>query len=222
MRVLLAMIMLSTLIVPINIGMAQQQSGTGRDIVRPPRAATKPVDSYREGLRARAEGRCNDAIILLVPIARRGIGFEHAQHALGLCLMEEAGLQKLPYSEHRLIGKRRLTDSPGFQRGLDWVVQAANAGDFEAQASLIHLFNIGLGASNEPVEGAKWGHLYLTNPKRLGLGAPNTAHDAITHLQNSISHNDWLRGKERARIWTPSYHIAQPVKKSDTRSTIAR
>lgn len=212
------------------------------------REATSP-DPYHEGVKARIEGRCRDTIRLLVPIARRGLGFERAQHTLGLCLIEETGImlttdkiisasqiqngttaatvdllpRAMPSLEKPQVKPAEILKNPGFQRGVDWIVTAANAGDFKAQASLIALFNIGLGVSTDSIEAAKWVHLYLTNPKRLTFGAPIAAANAINTLQAATHPDDWLRGKERARNWTPTYLVAPPPKKGDNKPrTITR
>ena len=65
------------------------------------------------------------------------------------------------------------------------------------------------GPDRDPVEAAKWAHLYLTNPTRLNLGAPVLAQGAIDALEVRLDRETWLAGKERARTGHRFFHRPQ-------------
>ncbi|MEC8094393.1 MAG: hypothetical protein VX103_02440, partial [Pseudomonadota bacterium] len=79
---------------------------------------------------------------------------------------------------------------------------------FKAQGILIALYAANLGPDRNPIEAAKWAHLYLTNPTRLNLGAPVLAQGAIDALEVRLDRETWLAGKERARTWIPVFPSA--------------
>ena len=180
-----------------------QRAPSGSDEVRKRRAAMQANrNPYWDGFILKHEGNCLEAIGKLQPIAKRGFGYEHAQTALGECYLDKAGLSgdggKPPKRE-------AIIDNPDFNYGLKWIGYAAKAGHFEAQAVMVNLYAVGLGPNEDNLEASKWAHLYLTNPQRLNLGAPVVINDALDDLQARMSKEDWLLGKERARVWTPVY-----------------
>jgi len=157
---------------------------------------------YWRGFILRQAGQCEEAVMQLKPLAIRGQGYENAQLALGLCLMEMAGLPKAatpPPARATMFAKAQ------FREGLAWVTQAANAGAFSAQAAMLALYAANLGPDRNAQQAAMWVHLYLTNPMRLHLGAPVDANATIQQLKKTIPQKDWLAGKELARIWVPHY-----------------
>lgn len=173
------------------------------DEVRQRRAAKLASHNpYWDGFILKHEGNCLEAIGKLQPIAKRGFGYEHAQTALGECYLDKAGLSGEGGKPPR---RKAIIDDRDFKYGLKWIGEAANAGHFEAQAVMVNLYAVGLGPDEDNLEAAKWAHLYLTNPQRLNLGAPIVVKDALGDLQARMSKDDWLLGKERARIWVPVY-----------------
>lgn len=189
---------------------AAQRSSSGVDEVRKRRVASQANrNPYWDGFILKHEGNCLEAIGKLQPIAKRGFGYEHAQTALGECYLDKAGLNghggKPP-------SRNDIFDNRDFKHGLKWISNAANAGHFEAQAVMINLYSVGLGPDEDNLEAAKWAHLYLTNPQRLNLGAPIVVGDALGDLQARMSKDDWLLGKERARIWVPVYQKPEKAK----------
>jgi hypothetical protein len=75
---------------------------------------------------------------------------------------------------------------------------------------MVSLYAAGLGPDDDIIEGAKWAHLYLTNPSRLNLGAPIAAFVSIDQIRESMDKTSWLIGKERARDWVPLYDKKTP------------
>ena len=98
-----------------------------------------------------------------------------------------------------------VSDQAMLAEGLQWLLMAANSGDFKAQGILVELYVVKQGPNADPIDGAKWAHLYLTNPSRLTIGAPVFIAHVIDNLQSQITTNEWLLGKERARLWTPRF-----------------
>lgn len=157
---------------------------------------------YWKGFILRQAGQCEEAILQLKPLAIRGQGYENAQLALGLCLMEMAGL---PPKATQPPPRTTMFAKTQFREGLAWVTQAANAGAFSAQAAMLALYAANLGPNQDAQQAAMWVHLYLTNPMRLHLGAPVDATATIQQLKKTIPQKDWLAGKELARVWVPHY-----------------
>ena len=199
-------IALGLLLVSIETSSAQNRQ-SGVEEVRKRRAATQASrNPYWDGFILKHEGNCVEAIGKLQPIAKRGFGYEHAQTALGECYLDKAGLSG---DGGKPPSREEMIRNGDFKFGLKWIVGAANAGHFEAQAVIINLYAVGLGPNEDNLEAAKWAHLYLTNPQRLNLGAPIVVSDALRDLQARMSKDDWLLGKERARVWTPTYLVTQ-------------
>ena len=197
-------IALGFLLLSIETSFAQNRQ-SGADEVRKRRAAAQAGHNpYWDGFILKHEGNCGEAIGKLQPIAKRGFGYEHAQTALGECYLDKAGLSGDGGKPPR---REELIRNADFKFGLKWISGAANAGHFEAQAVMINLYAVGLGPTEDNLEAAKWAHLYLTNPQRLNLGAPVVVSDALRDLQTRMSNDDWLLGKERARVWTPTYPV---------------
>ncbi len=190
---------------------AQSQRETPAEILRRRQIESDAQHNpYWDGFALKHAGNCTEAIDKLRPLARRGFGFENAQTALGECHLMLAGLDL----ENNITPHRNdIINKAGFQTGLTWITKAANAGHFEAQGILIELYAVNLAANTDKIEAAKWAHLYLTNPHRLNLGAPAQANAAITMLKENMNRDSWLIGKERARIWVPSYGIAYDKQK---------
>lgn len=192
---------------------AAQRGPSGVDEVRQRRAARAAAHNpYWDGFVLKHEGNCLEAIGKLQPIAKRGFGYEHAQTALGECYLDKAGLSGDGGEPPQ---RKAIFDNRDFKYGLKWIGQAANAGHFEAQAVMVNLYAVGLGPDEDKLEAAKWAHLYLTNPQRLNLGAPVVVSDALASLQAQMGKDDWLIGKERARVWVPVYVEAE---KAETES----
>lgn len=197
-----------------------QRAPNGVDDVRQRRAAMQANrNPYWDGFILKHEGNCLEAIGKLQPIAKRGFGFEHAQTALGECYLDKAGLSG---DGGKPPSRADIFDDRDFKYGLKWIGSAANAGHFEAQAVMVNLYAVGLGPDEDNLEAAKWAHLYLTNPKRLNLGAPIVVTDALGDLQARMSKDDWLLGKERARIWTPVYSEAETPDAEDEKKGDAK
>lgn len=173
---------------------------------------------YWEGFKLKHADKCEEALEKLIPLAHQGYGFEDAQHATGLCKLRLAGLKASPVTKKE---RQNLIQDVNFRQGIEWILRAANAGHFKAQASLVSLHADYLippsdGASNPQekvnekthdmhVNGAMWAHLYLTNPLRLQIGAPIIGEKKLKKLENNMTKNQWLLGKELARNWFPVY-----------------
>lgn len=173
---------------------------------RPPKAPSYYSAPYWEGFKLKQEGKCDEALEKLLPIARQGHGFEDAQLATGLCMLRVAGLKISTTPE---TPPQNIMDDVTFKKGFNWILKAANAGNFQAQASLVSLYADNLvpeaNMRNSNVIGAMWAHLYLTNPLRLQIGAPLIEEKQLKNLENKMTKNQWLSGKELARNWIPVY-----------------
>ncbi len=161
-----------------------------------------PLASYWEGFELKNEGDCEAAVERLKPLAMNGRGFESAQHAFGLCLMSLGGL---PSERGAAINVENIASSSSFQDGKAWILRAAQAGNFQAQRTLLSLYAVNLGPDNNPVEIGKWLRLYDVNPLRLTLGVIEQSDGLQQHLNSSITLAERLDGKELARNWTPTY-----------------
>ena len=161
-----------------------------------------PQAAYWEGFELKNEGDCEGAIERLKPIAMNGRGFESAQHALGLCLMSVGGL---PSEQGATFDVETVASSHSFEDGKTWVLRAAEAGQFQAQRTLLSLYAVGLGPDKNPIEVGKWLRLYDVNPLRLTLGVIEQSDGLRQYLASSITLSERLEGKELARNWTPSY-----------------
>ncbi len=163
-------------------------------------------DKYWDGFYLRSIGDCKGAIKALSPLANLGHGYEDAQLAMGQCMIELSGVAEdanMPSTSDQ--ERQAYFAKPLFQNGLNWVNKAANAGSFTAQAYLIRLHLINLAPTQNPIEAAKWAHLYLKNPARLSLGAPVQAQADIMQLEKSLRLRDWLAGQNIAREWVPVF-----------------
>jgi hypothetical protein len=163
-------------LVSLDVAEAQIPREEPTDNVRR-RAAEKLLarNPYWDGFRLKHQGDCAGAIELLRPLAKGGRGFEDAQVALGECLVQQAGIVNLADAASRM------------------------------QGILVELYVVKQGPNADPIDGAKWAHLYLTNPNRLTIGAPVFIAHVIDNLQSQITTDEWLLGKERARVWTPRF-----------------
>jgi len=189
----------------ITLAQAQIEQKTPAEVVRE-RALEKRLskDPYWDGFAHKEMGDCPTAVELLRPIARRGHGYEDAQVALAECLLVEAGIDDL--AGHAIRGQAIAPSKPDtFNEALKFLQIAADTGSYKAQAKIVELYTIKAVPNATQVEAAKWAHLYLTNPQRLTLGAPSTIAPVIDYLQASMSRDDWLSGKEMARLWVPTF-----------------
>ena len=183
--------------------MAQAQLETTDENVRRRQAERQQQHSpYWDGFILKHQGNCTEAIEKLKPLANRGLGFEDAQTALGECYLQLAGLDVAGDSAP---DRQETFEKQKFKTALEWIGKAARAGHFGAQAIMVSLYAAGLGPDDDIIEGAKWAHLYLTNPSRLNLGAPIAAVVSIDQIRESMDKTSWLIGKERARDWVPLY-----------------
>jgi hypothetical protein len=188
--------------------LAQSRAETPSDNVRRRQAENDSKRSpYWDGFILKHQGNCVEAITKLAPLANRGFGYEDAQTALGECHLQLAGLD---VSGGTAPTREAMFAAPDFTTGLKWIGKAARAGHFEAQAIMVSLYAAGLGPNEDVIEGAKWAHLYLTNPSRLNLGAPIMAVVSIDQLRASMDRTSWLIGKQRARDWVPLYDDKPP------------
>lgn len=185
-----------------NPAFAQNRQSSADDVRQRRAAQQANRNPYWDGFILKHEGNCLEAIGKLQPIAKRGFGFEDAQTALGECYLDKAGLSGNGGTPPT---RGALADNRDFKYGLKWISNAANAGHFGAQAVMVNLYAVGLGPDEDNLEAAKWAHLYLTNPQRLNLGAPVVVADSLAILQGQMAKDEWLLGKERARIWVPVY-----------------
>lgn len=192
----------------IEPALAQSRAETPSDNVRRRQAENDSKRSpYWDGFILKHQGNCVEAITKLAPLANRGFGYEDAQTALGECHLQLAGLD---VSGGTAPTREAMFAAPDFTTGLKWIGKAARAGHFEAQAIMVSLYAAGLGPNEDVIEGAKWAHLYLTNPSRLNLGAPIMAVVSIDQLRASMDRTSWLIGKQRARDWVPLYDDKPP------------
>jgi hypothetical protein len=192
----------------IEPALAQSRAETPSDNVRRRQAENDSKRSpYWDGFILKHQGNCVEAITKLAPLANRGFGYEDAQTALGECHLQLAGLD---VSGGTPPTREAMFAAPDFTTGLKWIGKAARAGHFEAQAIMVSLYAAGLGPNEDVIEGAKWAHLYLTNPSRLNLGAPIMAVVSIDQLRASMDRTSWLIGKQRARDWVPLYDDKPP------------
>ena len=172
----------------------------GHLYVRRMRRTGDPNKPYWEGFELKNSGDCESAIEHLQPIAHLGRGYEEAQHALGVCLMQIGGLSPEPGA----APKREILTND-FNQGLTWVQRAAEAGSFSAQRTVLALYAARLGPDQDLNEAAKWLHLYKVNPIRLGLGADLGDDEPLQQFETSLSPAILLEGKNRARRWMPSF-----------------
>ena len=161
-----------------------------------------PLAAYWEGFKLKNAGDCESAVERLKPIAMNGRGYESAQHALGLCLMSLGGL---PSEQGAAFDRGTVSSNQSFKDGKTWVIRAANAGQFQAQRTLLALYAVNLGPDESHVEIGKWLQLYDVNPLRLTLGAAEQGDGLRQFFTQTISHSDLLRGKDLARSWTPTF-----------------
>lgn len=161
-----------------------------------------PQASYWEGFELKNEGDCDAAIERLRPLARNGRGYESAQHAYGLCLLSLGGL---PAERGAAFNAEQVSNNQQFQDGRMWVLRAANAGNFQAQRTVLALYAANMGPDDNPVELGKWLRLYDVNPLRLTLGVIERDDGLRTYLKDTLARSDFLAGKELARNWTPTF-----------------
>ncbi len=161
-----------------------------------------PQAAYWEGFELKNEGDCEAAIERLRPLARNGRGFESAQHAYGLCLMSLGGL---PQESGATFDVKTVLSNTQFQEGRTWVLRSANAGNFQAQRTLLALYAANIGPDEDPIELGKWLRLYDVNPIRLTLGVIDQNDGLRAHLKKTLTRSDFLAGKELARNWTPTF-----------------
>ncbi len=191
----------------LNLPAEAQRQSRPSDMVRERAAVARDVlDPYWSGFIAKARGNCDLAVQELAAFAALGRGFEDAQTALGLCEMMRAGYKPDMPDNGQSAALARQT---GFMRGRELVNRAADAGFHGAQAEMARLYMFNIGPEKDPAEGAKWAHLYLTNPVRLSIGLENNIEDVVAHLEAIMSPQAWLEGKERARYWYPVFDFLQ-------------
>lgn len=187
--------------------LAQRQADPS-DMVRERAAVARDIlDPYWNGFIAKARGNCELAIQELTTIAAQGRGFEDAQTALGLCEMMQTGYRPEAKEQEQ---PDALARNAGFLRGRNLIIRAADAGFHGAQAEMARLYMFKLGPDADPAEGAKWAQLYVTNPVRLSIGLENNITDVVRNLEDSLSSQAWLEGKERARYWYPVFDFMEP------------
>ena len=192
----------------IEPALAQSQRETANEKVHRRQAErAQQQNPYWDGFILKQQGNCKEAIAKLEPLANRGFGFEDAQTALGECYLQLAGLD---VSGGSAPDRQEMLEEPNFTTALKWIGKSARAGHFGAQAVMVSLYAAGLGPDDDMIEGAKWAHLYLTNPSRLNLGAPIAAIVSIDQMRESMDKTSWLIGKERARDWVPLYDDKAP------------
>ena len=192
----------------VEPALAQAQRETANENVRRRQAERAQQQSpYWDGFILKQQGNCKEAVAKLEPLANRGFGFEDAQTALGECYLQLAGLD---VSGGSAPDRQEMLEEPNFTTALKWIGKSARAGHFGAQAVMVSLYAAGLGPDDDMIEGAKWAHLYLTNPSRLNLGAPIAAIVSIDQMRESMDKTSWLIGKERARDWVPLYDYKTP------------
>jgi len=192
----------------VEPALAQSQRETANENVRRRQAERAQQQSpYWDGFILKQQGNCKEAVAKLEPLANRGFGFEDAQTALGECYLQLAGLD---VSGGSSPDRQEMLEEPNFTTALKWIGKSARAGHFGAQAVMVSLYAAGLGPDDDMIEGAKWAHLYLTNPSRLNLGAPISAIVSVDQMRESMDKTSWLIGKERARDWVPLYDDKGP------------
>jgi hypothetical protein len=192
----------------LDIAQAQSRRQEPQEVMRKRQAERKAQNSpYWDGFVLKYQGNCAEAVAKLQPLAKRGFGFEDAQTALGECHLTLAGL---PADGGTAPPRAQMLAMPDYALGVQWLAKAAKAGHFGAQGVLISLYAAELGPTTDKIDAARWAHLYLTNPQRLGLGAPITVGFAIEALEKNMPRRLWLQGKERARNWAPVYETAPP------------
>ena len=212
--IIISLFILSASVLIVSPADAQSKSSEREEMLR--KSKGKKINPYWNGFIDRAKGDCPAAVKKFRPIAHTGRGFEDAQTALAMCLVNMAGydprIGKIPSRE-------RLVKNKNFIEGRSWLLTAAHAGYHEAQAELIRLYRYELGPISTKSnlrhpsdhEASKWSHLYLTNPIRLSLGAANLAAEEIEYLRLNLDREAWFEGKETARKWFPTYMRSKPV-----------
>ena len=158
---------------------------------RAERAAPRP---YWDGFILKYEGNWKRRQ-QTYPIAALGLGYEEAQTACE-CLLTLAGMPE----DRPRHPRATIFAKDNFQSGLKWILTPHEAAASKRKAFWLH-FMPPIWARPDPVEAAKWAHLYLTNPTRLNLGAPVLAQGAIDALE-AASTGNWLAGKERPHMDT--------------------
>jgi TPR repeat protein len=153
-------------------------------VIRP---GQDPNRAYTEGLDLKNQGNCARAIEILRPVANLGPGYENAQTALGMCL-----LQAKP------ADKDLSSDSAD---GLTWLQRAADAGWPEAQGELAAAYAFGPAATRNGNEAAYWLALYQNNPGRQRIGfAPMPAAD-VASIEKLLTSAQKEAGAQRAAMW---------------------
>jgi hypothetical protein len=170
--------------------------------------------AYSEGLDLKAKGDCAGAIAKLRPIANIGPGYENAQTALGVCLLQSAA--------------KNGDLSSDYLEGLTWLRRAGDAGWPEAQGALALAHGFGPTGIRNGEEAAYWLTLYDTNPSKSRIGFVPVAPADIAAVGKSLSAKDRSAGETRARAWVrkvwlpPTPAPGQPGVDTERRSRARR
>ena len=153
-------------------------------VIRPGQDANA---AYSKALDLKAKGDCAGAITKLRPVANLGPGYENAQTALGVCLLQDAAKEKELSSD--------------YLEGLTWLRRAGDAGWPEAQGALALSHAFGPAAIRNGEEAAYWMTLYETNAGKSHIGfSPIPAAD-VAAVEKSLTPQDRAAGVKRAQAW---------------------
>lgn len=153
-------------------------------VIRPGQDANA---AYSKALDLKAKGDCAGAIVKLRPVANLGPGYENAQTALGVCLLQVAAKDTELSSE--------------YLEGLTWLRRAGDAGWPEAQGELAMAHAFGPSGIRNGQEAAYWMTLYETNGGKSHIGfAPLPAAD-VAAVEKSLTPQDRSAGVKRAQAW---------------------
>jgi len=157
--------------------------------------------AYSQGLDLKTKGDCAGAILKLRPVANLGPGYENAQTALGVCLIQTgAGGQEL---------------SSDYLDGLTWLRRAADAGWPEAQGTLAGAHTFGPATIRNGEEAAYWLALYEGNTGKSRVGFTPLAAADLAAVDKALTPAQKAAGAARAaqwqrKVWIPAAQSPAP------------
>jgi TPR repeat protein len=156
----------------------------GRDVALRPGSDANAI--YAEAMALKAKGDCAGAIPKLRRVAALGPGYEDAQTALGVCLLE-------------------TSKSPDFgsdySEAMTWLLRAGEAGWPEAQGELAGVYALGPTAVRNLDEAGYWLALYRDNPAKARVGFVPMAEDRLAAIQHAVPAAAQAAGEQRAARW---------------------
>jgi hypothetical protein len=141
---------------------------------------------YERAMYLKQQGKYDDAIAILEPMAAQGHGFEQAQLSLGQCYIDSA-VKLPPDAAHDALIK-----------GTKWVLTASDGGSPAAQVQLIHMMLDGGRFKVEPAAAGMWYLIWKRNPARLQTGITELDPPTLRKLQTTLTPDDWKSAQAQA------------------------